>query len=93
MTTLSLLQIIAFEKGGQQVSAICWTLCATAAALAGAYLGAMALGVQAFTILGFLYLLSYIKLSTSLIKCGTTCLPSGLFPSVQPYQALHLHYE
>ena len=69
MTLLSISQIIAFEKGSQRVSSTCWTLCATAAALAGAYLGVMALGAPTFTILGFLYLLSYIKLFTSLIKC------------------------
>ena len=80
MTLLSIFQIIAFEKGSQRVSATCWSLCATAAALAGAYLGVMGLGAPTFTILGFLYLLSYIKLFTSLIKCADMSLsfPAGL---------------
>ena len=76
MTALSIAQILAFEKGGQRVSGTCWALCGSAAALAGAYLGAMALGGQGFTILGFLYLLSYLKLMASLIKCATGSLSS-----------------
>ena len=58
------------------MSSFCWLFCGVFALLVVAYTGAWAMGADGFSALGFLYLLSYIKLVTTLIKCGLLdCFP------------------
>ena len=70
MTLLCIVQILAYERGGQRVSGACWAFCGAFALLMVAYSGALAMGLAGFSALGFLYLLSYIKLAATFIKCA-----------------------
>ena len=67
------------HRGGQRVSTFCWLFCGVFALLVLAYAGAWAVGAEGFSALGFLYLLSYGKLATTLIKCGpfACCAPAA----------------
>ncbi|CAL8470528.1 g10070 [Coccomyxa elongata] len=65
---LGLLQIALYEKGGQKVSRVCWTACTVTGGLCLVYLAGVIFSLQHFSALGFLYLLSYIKLLFTIVK-------------------------
>jgi len=50
------------------VSKVCWGACAGVGLVCAAYVWAMLFDFQHFTVLGFLYLLSYIKLLATIVK-------------------------
>ncbi len=87
MTLLCIAQILMYDRGGQRVSGVCWAFCGVCALLIGAYLGALAMGAAGLSALGFLYLLSYIKLFATFVKCDP------LWQATACTQALHFEWQ
>jgi hypothetical protein len=68
MTVVFLAQLLRYDRGGQRVSGACWAGCGAVAAVCMAYGAAAGAGAKGFTALGFLYLLSYVKLLATIVK-------------------------
>lgn len=64
------LSVVSPGADNLQVSRLCWTACSLVGLVCAAYLGAVLLGLRNFSTLGFLYLLGYVKLAATIIKCS-----------------------
>jgi len=67
-TALTLVQICVYQRGDQGVSRWMWAALAASGVAVAGYAAALAAGARAFSVLGLLYLLSYIKLAGSAVK-------------------------
>jgi hypothetical protein len=67
-TALTLVQICVYQRGDQGVSRWMWAALAASGVAVAGYAAVLAAGAPAFSVLGLLYLLSYIKLAGSAVK-------------------------